>query len=320
MTNNIDYNRMQYLDTTSGILLLHMICYHCWQWAELPPNAIWLRILSFFMPWFFFKSGMFYKNQSADKVIKKCFRKLIIPFLIFSIIGEIFDIIRILSIGAQWDIISGIKTIIGSLLKTGAIFGNYPLWFLPSLFAVRIIYNCLNMRKKHECLWLLLIIPIVLFYTVKIAHIELPYYLYNVPTGLMFYMLGDKLRHIRLSNITLISIVTLYLISVVFCPQMVDMRSNKLLSGTYIGWIFMSVLGIMSINEICLRYFNNQNIFSKIGNKSMPIYCWHWIIILIVSILIRFSVLTKVQYFMVEVSFMIICLPLFVRLQRRLGF
>ena len=284
---------MQYLDTASGILLLHMICYHCWQWAELPPDAIWLRILSFFMPWFFFKSGMFYKNQSADKVIKKCFRKLIIPFLIFSIIGEIFDIIRILSIGAQWNIISGIKTIIGSLLKTGAIFGNYPLWFLPSLFAVRIIYNCLNKTKRHESLWLLLIIPILLFYTVKIAHIELPYYLYNVPTGLMFYMLGDKLRHIRLSNIILISIVTLYLISVIFCPQ---------------------------INEICLRYFNNQNIFSKIGNKSMPIYCWHWVIILIVSILIRFSVLTKVQYFMVEVSFMIICLPLFVRLQRRLGF
>lgn len=142
MNSNIsNRKRILYLDSVGGLLLIYMIMGHCFQWAKMADifdkYAYWL---GFFMPWFFFKGGMFYKPKSFHEEIKSGYKRLIVPFIWFSIIGTIILWIKLL-------ILNGSLTLkemfypIKVLLIQGSVPGNLALWFLPSLFVVRLISN-----------------------------------------------------------------------------------------------------------------------------------------------------------------------------------
>ena len=82
--------RIDYLDSIAGIMIVYMICYHILQWGGIDViNVFVMRPLFFFMAWFFFKSGMFHKGCSTNEMLKKGFHKLILPFIVFTIIGYI---------------------------------------------------------------------------------------------------------------------------------------------------------------------------------------------------------------------------------------
>ena len=55
------------LDAIAGLLILHMITLHCVQntIGQLGQYEIISSILMFFMPWFFFKNGMFINDKST---------------------------------------------------------------------------------------------------------------------------------------------------------------------------------------------------------------------------------------------------------------
>lgn len=59
-------NRKSYIDQVSGVLILYMILYHILQWSGLKYviDSYWMYPLSFFMFWFFYKSGMFYRQKT----------------------------------------------------------------------------------------------------------------------------------------------------------------------------------------------------------------------------------------------------------------
>lgn len=77
-------NRVYYLDTICGILILHMIFIihlphfvgtECPSWIIFKGPKM---VLDFFMSWFFFKSGMFFKEKKRfmkllRQVIEDCF-------------------------------------------------------------------------------------------------------------------------------------------------------------------------------------------------------------------------------------------------------
>lgn len=70
------------LDCACGILIIHMILGHIFQWSQLTTTHFyqWMNILYFFMPWFFFKAGIFYKKTPVKKVFSTSFHRLIVPF------------------------------------------------------------------------------------------------------------------------------------------------------------------------------------------------------------------------------------------------
>ncbi len=59
--------RLDYLDNIAGILICYMMLMHILLWKTIPldNNSLWLEPLKFFMFWFFFKSGMFYRMKST---------------------------------------------------------------------------------------------------------------------------------------------------------------------------------------------------------------------------------------------------------------
>lgn len=81
LTTQIKATRDYSLDWISGLLILHMIIGHIAGWVEMdyPVN----NILFFFMPWFFFKGGMFHRHKEWKVELNKSFKRLIIPFIVF---------------------------------------------------------------------------------------------------------------------------------------------------------------------------------------------------------------------------------------------
>lgn len=82
--------RIEWLDYLSGLLIVWKIVYHAFIYTGNKHILICeelYRAFYFFMPWFFFKSGMF----AVEKTIKVCVifsaKKLLVPYVIFSILG-----------------------------------------------------------------------------------------------------------------------------------------------------------------------------------------------------------------------------------------
>lgn len=67
--------RQIYLDTIGGILICYMMLMHILLWRLIPltNDSIWLEPLKFFMFWFFFKSGEFFRlKETRAKLISIC--------------------------------------------------------------------------------------------------------------------------------------------------------------------------------------------------------------------------------------------------------
>lgn len=148
MVNSITPNvtvmeRDESLDSLQGLLIVYMIMVHSFQWANIKGdsfNEVASYVMFFFMPWFFYKSGMFHKEMRNIDLLKKLTKKLLIPYIIFSFAGEIIHWLILYEKGVlsvEQVIIQPLKEI----LLWGSVSGNMPLWFLLSFFAVKIIIS-----------------------------------------------------------------------------------------------------------------------------------------------------------------------------------
>lgn len=138
-------SRIVYLDFIAGLLVLYMIFpVHVLSQTGLERYNYLSSVFFFFMAWFFYKAGMFFKPTDSKTILKKTFKRLMVPFLIFSVIGDLVLDLHFFLTG-----ITSYKYYIASLksvLIEGNAVGNIPLWFLLSLF---IIHNGFNFAKKY---------------------------------------------------------------------------------------------------------------------------------------------------------------------------
>lgn len=97
--------RLRYLDAVAGLLMIRVVTLHALQYAGYghDKSMTLTGALYFSMPWFFFKAGMFYRHKDNMDVIKKGFKGLIVPLLIFSAIGFFLHSFRVLAHdGRSW--------------------------------------------------------------------------------------------------------------------------------------------------------------------------------------------------------------------------
>ena len=137
--------RMDYIDTLKGIGILFVVYAHV-NYTPLPLSLIY----SFHMPLFFLISGMLFRGGRYGKFsdfLRRRFATLILPYLVFSLASmafvfgvercfpHLFEISREDYISYLWQILlaQGSKGVL-----------NVPLWFVPCLFAVEILYYFLS--------------------------------------------------------------------------------------------------------------------------------------------------------------------------------
>lgn len=296
------------LDTIAGIMTIYMIYIRICPWVGISPLPHVGKFLFFFMAWFFYKSGMFFHNISFSECYKKGIQRLMIPYIIFSIIGWFMFFIRDVikqEITEQYFINS-----LRQILHEGAVAGNAPLWFLFTLFCVRIIFYLVHKLKQYS------VIPICFFgilaYILNFWHIKDYYWISNICSGMFFFGCGYILKNVQYNKYLFIISVITYIGIIIYIPTFVDFRSNTFTKGNYIAWILSSLAGIITFNNIFKYIPVRFKLLNNIGKDSMSYYVTHWIILSITYVLF-FEFIEQEEkkiWFILYLVFLILLLPL----------
>ena len=164
-------SRQYFVDNLSAILITYMIfVVHLAYFCHIDGLVFKVAgcLFYFFMSWFFFKSGMFYKEKTEKDVLKSTFRRLIVPYITFNIVGIVVLALEKYQSGGALSITSFAKEVLVTIFINEAVYPNLALWFLLSLFIVRNVFNIL--RRLNINIFVVLIAALACLFTI--------YYLY----------------------------------------------------------------------------------------------------------------------------------------------
>lgn len=120
------------LDLLCGILISYMIIYHAYIWCP-TTKSILIEVfdkLFFFMPWFYYKSDMFNKKKSTKEIAITNTKKILFPFISYTIIVEIvLWLCYYLRDEGEFDIIKHLVSSLKCLKIQESTIGNQPLCF-----------------------------------------------------------------------------------------------------------------------------------------------------------------------------------------------
>lgn len=303
--------RVFYLDTICGILILHMIYIaHLPSFIDYPGYTTWLTykipslILGFFMSWFFFKGGMFYKDKPLGDVIKSSNKRLLLPFAVFTVIGIILGIIfgfynRTYTKASILGLL--VEPFLELFLEESPHFSSAN-WFLLSLYVVRVSYAALQkVRIKSIYVFVIsILLSYAVYYicyiikpvvTAGAISISFPSYIGNICYGLAFYSLGNLLRDIQFHKTFFCLSVFVYFIHF-FYNSSIDVHSDYVtgMSPAYFLAVIYSLAGIIVFNNVFKRVIARKvPLLTYIGKNSMIYYVTHWTTLCVLFELIKMT-------------------------------
>ncbi len=311
--------RLEYVDVVAGIMIIWMILGHCNYFSSF-QQLPYRKFLSFYMPWFFYKSGMLFSTKGYVELLKKDAIKYLRVFVVYSFIGWfVWSICGL--IGNTLSLKECISSPIHSFIKSGCISkGNGALWFLLSMFFVRQIGNFVLKIKLHPLIASLICFSIafLLYYLKWYNH---SWWFGNVFAGLCFFFLGYWLKETEQKRwVFIVSILVFGLVLCAYLFGLTDdfpylyMHANKMYRGNYLLFFPMAVAGIIITNNIfrILCKHIRFRILGYVGFNSMNFYVTHWILFTIVVFVSKtvFRIEEPLYLFWILVGSSIIFLPL----------
>lgn len=300
------------IDSIAGLLILQMIIYHLFLHAALTNtrmNSITYPLF-FFMPWFFYKAGFYYKPLSVKESIMGGLKKLLCPFVIFSLMGQIVYGIHVYLNGDRNFAGFGDYLInpMREILWEGSCFGNSALWFLVSLFVVKVVYNKIA-RMRIKDAYIIVVFACTAF-LMNMYSISKPLYMANICSGMAFYSIGHFIKEYQYNNKLFLASIFGYILAILCGWNYIDMRTNIAQRGYYLLWIPTALAGIILINNIFKRIGGNA-FLAYIGKNAIIFYVLHWIILITAKIFSDLLMVSdKHHVLLLMVLFEIIILPI----------
>lgn len=146
-------DRIIWVDVFRGLMIFAIAWGHALTVKSLAYNEFSCYIYSFHVPAFFFISGYLFKakNQSFLPFLIKKTKTLLVPYCIFSLLSILFFWILGQTASQSLDVVvktTDILPNIGGMLyangATGYMKWNLPLWFIPCLFAMTLLFYGVN--------------------------------------------------------------------------------------------------------------------------------------------------------------------------------
>ena len=141
---NILTERKKYIDVAKGILIISVVIGHVISFEYIITATIKTFIYTFHIPAFFIISGILInpnrlQNLSFKEFVSRRIKRLIIPYILFELIGGIFQIFLYGS-----DKISFVGILYGLFTMHCNIGAD---WFLPTLFVAELLFYIMIKKK-----------------------------------------------------------------------------------------------------------------------------------------------------------------------------
>lgn len=306
--------RVEHIDIAAGLMLTWMVLGHIASHASY--NSAFFSIdkyLSFFMPWFFYKAGLFYTEKPFNKSLLGGAKKLLIPFVVYSLIGQMFYYICLL-VENNISFRSFIYQPLRSLFVVECLPGNGALWYLVVLYAINLIAPYLLKRYSPILVALLGVLIAYCCYLLDISWF--PCIIPNVAAGLAFYVLGFYMRNKENNWWVLLIAVAVYLVCCIMgYPSIYFHHNTAIDSVTYLLYFPASLAGIIILNNICriVQPYLKYSLMRWIGQNAMNIYVTHWIVLVILRLVVQdlIKLDNTAQIFTIYMLTMVCVLPLF---------
>lgn len=263
--NNRKPRRDTYLDALCGLLIVHMILWHIVQHCHMEDTLWWQcegRALFFFMPWFFFKGGMFFRPMADSReFVRRTARRLLAPLVAWSLIAVPIGVAAVLvsDRASMWQWYAG--PLVKQPLLLGAVGYNGPLWFLTALILVRLAANTI-VRRGRRALAIAAVFCVVVPLASQWSPLRWPLVEHTL-TGLFFFIAGYTLRTRQYRPAVAVASVALTVLIAVTAFTAVDMNTNCLLQGSHYALFFpFALAAIVTANTL--------------KNYPPPIYCAHY--------------------------------------------
>lgn len=289
--------RIKWIDVAKGLTLILVVLGH-----TLRTGFVRNIVYSFHVPCFFFLSGVVANEELSPKSIWKDARKILIPYYTFGFISiAVYGMLGAVAASSFNMNTDSIWENIGKLLYGySELKFNAPLWFLPALFAVKIIYKvgCTLLNGDNRRMLCFAIIGSVIgFFYTDLDLVGLPFSL-DIAIKLFPFFLAGKLLSPRLNDIGSTSQCmqqcliygTMLLIAVCafgggICPP-VNYNNNQFPSPA--SFYFVAILGCLGIYGVAVG-IQNCCWLSFLGKKTLPVLCLHKFPIVLFQIVGPFS-------------------------------
>lgn len=258
------------------------------------------------MPLFFVLAGFVHKTKQEESIVNfsiKKYNSILGPYFLFSILSYCFWLLIGRNFGEDKLLnINIIKPFIGIFYANGHdhwMQHNLPLWFLPCLFVVELIFFIINNKTKNSIQKITLIstLTAIGFINSKTFNIPLPFSGNTAFVALSFfsfgYFLKERIASFSLPNyISLSFIIIAYFIAI--SNQRVDMQSNNY--NNIILFYLSSLLNI--IGYICIIKKTQKNsIIVFFGENTLLILAFHGIALSFIKAIQIFLFKIPLDYF-----------------------
>lgn len=285
-------NRILWLDLTKLFGIFLIVFGHMSLYSE---NLKWLNtyVYSFHVPLFFVLSGYLfdkYKDYSFLNFLKKKATTILIPYFVFSILFLIIYLALGASVAESLNkqMSSSLSSLfLGILYATGdKLPQNAPLWFLPCLFVVEILYFLISKVCKNNktAITVICIILCLLFLYIKLP--LLPWSLNSAFIMLLYFNLGNlKIPNIKNNMYNIILIVILLIAG--FLLQLQNKINVSVMTNCYGNQIiflsssFLSIMGYYLLFKSLPVVGNWISKLAGIGKNTLGILIFHKLFVIL---------------------------------------
>lgn len=245
--------------------------------------AIEPYIYSVHVPLFFFISGMFHKAPLSKFSVIHRAKTLLIPYLLWASILFLFWLFLGRNFGKSSTLdLSPWNNFLGIFYAQGGqqyMDWGIPLWFLPCIFMVFVIYGWLwRIMSARFMDSAILFLGLLGLLWAKFVDISLPWSIDIAMVALIFYRLGHLLRTplaaLSIKNtITILAIMLgIHLIAFYFNPEKIDMYRS--IYGNPMLFLLSGAAGSMAY-LLLFKLLPELRIFTYFGRHSIVILATH---------------------------------------------
>lgn len=181
--------RIHWIDIARGIGIIFVIYAHV-----LGSHDFRYLFYAFHMPFFFFLSGILHKNSdNFMDYLRKSAKRLLVPYLTIAVLTYLLWFFNLKNHSLSPEVIRQFLGIFYGNSNNGLLAFNNILWFLPTLFATRIIFALITkVSEKIKVLILKLFLFSIAGYFLSIfmPNVKLPFGIEIALSAVVFYGTG----------------------------------------------------------------------------------------------------------------------------------